>query len=165
MMKATLKIAPAVLALAVICAPLTAAGHGRPGLWRIVITMEGGSDMSRMPPEAQARMKAMGMGAGGGAVTVQRCRTPQEAAQDTPPAGADKSCVVSNAKFAGGVMTADLTCTGNFVGTGHVRFVWDSDTHYAGEVSMSGTTRGHQVSHSQKIDGTWLSAQCPDAPK
>lgn len=141
------------------------AGHEMAGLWRIVIKMDGPEpnmpDLSKLPPEVQARMKAAGLGAANGGITVQRCRTPQDVAQDTPPAGADKTCRLSNVSYRTGVMTADMTCTGNFVGSGHMRYVWDSDKHFAGEVTMTGTSRGRQFTRSEKIEGTWLSAQCP----
>ncbi|MGB8366279.1 MAG: DUF3617 domain-containing protein [Rhizomicrobium sp.] len=171
MRQLSLKIASAGAGLVLLFAPHAAwAAHGKAGLWEITIKMDGQNpnmpDMSKLPPEVRARMKAMGVGANGTGFTVQRCRTPAEAAQDSPPSGAhDKSCTLSNVSYTGGSMTADMTCTGNFTGTGHMHFVWDSDEHYAGEVSMTGTSGGRPMSRTQKIEGRWLSAQCTAAQR
>ena len=70
-----------------------------------------------------------------------------------------KSCAMSNVSYKSGAMSADMTCTGAF--TGHMQFVWDSDEHYTGEMSMTGTSGGRSVTRSQKFEGRWLSAQCP----
>jgi uncharacterized protein DUF3617 len=169
MQKKSKKIVLAGAGLALVLAPLAAlAAHGKAGLWQITITTEGQNaqmpNMSNLPPEVQARMKAMGVQMGGNQITVQQCRTPEEIARDVPPAGThNKDCAMSNVSYTGGSMTADMVCSGNFSGTGHVHFVWDSDEHYAGEISMTGKMNDEQVTHTQKIEGRWLSAQCTAA--
>jgi hypothetical protein len=169
MQKTSVKIMLAGAGLALVLAPLAAlAAHGKAGLWQITITTEGQNpqmpNMASLPPEVQARMKAMGVQMGGNAITVQHCQTAEEVARDVPPAGThNKECTMSNVSYTGGSMTADMVCSGNFSGTGHVHFVWDSDEHYAGEVSMTGKMNDEQVTHTQKIEGRWLSAQCTAA--
>jgi hypothetical protein len=162
-------LASATACLALVVAPQAAnAAHGKAGLWQITVTMGGGNpampDMSKLPPEVQARMQAMGMGMHGNTVTTQTCRTPAEVAQDVPPSGShDRNCTMSNVSYTGHDMNADMTCTGNFTGTGHVHFVWDSNEHFTGDVSMTGSAHGHDISRSQTIEGRWLSADCAAA--
>ena len=162
------RLAGALLGLAVIATPIVAlAGHGRPGLWRFTIKMGGQAaampDASQIPPEALARMKAMGMsmpGMGGGGMTVTRCRTPEEVAQDRPPTTGGRDCTLSNVQVGPGGMSADTTCHGDFEGTGHLHFTWDADTHFAGEAHMVGSAHGHAVDRTQSIEGEWISADC-----
>lgn len=156
--------------LAMLVAPQAAlaAGHGKAGLWQYSVTMEGAGsgmpDFSKLPPEVQARMKAMGVGASGNTITVQHCMTAQQTAPIIPSTSARSShaCTQSNVSYAGNTFTADMTCTGKTTSIGHVHVVWDSNEHYIGEVSMSGTTsNGMQFSHSQKFEAHWISATCP----
>ncbi len=56
------------------------ASHGKVGLWDITVTMSGAMhlpDMSKMPPEVLARMKAMGVSSNGNSMHVQHCMTAQ----------------------------------------------------------------------------------------
>jgi hypothetical protein len=142
------------------------ASHGKEGLWSVTMTMGGNTampDMSKLPPDVQARMKAMGVSAHGNSMTVQHCMTAEEVATDQPridPQSA-KTCKMSNEKMSGHTMSADLVCSGDFTGTGHMEFNYDGDTHYTGEMKMSGTSKdGTPIQHDQKFDGTWVSADC-----
>jgi hypothetical protein len=163
----SIKIMSSVAGLAVLLAPYAAlAAHGKAGLWQITVKVNGQSvnmpDMSKLPPEVQARMKAMGVAVSSAGVTMQHCMTPQETVLNLPPAGVhDKSCTYSNSGFVNGTMNADVTCTGKFTGTGHVRFVYDSDEHFTEEGSMTGMSGDKQITRSESMEGTWLSAQCP----
>lgn len=141
------------------------ASHGKAGLWDVTITMGGNAakmpDISKLPPEAQARMKAMGMSMNGNTMNVQHCMTAQEVAVDKPPTDThNKDCTVTNSKITGHTMSADMTCHGDFSGTGHMQFTYDSDTHYSGEVSMTGTAAGHPTTQDNKFEGKWVSADC-----
>lgn len=141
------------------------AGHGKVGLWSISVTMAGMPampDMSNMPPEAMARMKAMGLSMNGNTMTVKHCMTAAEVAADIPHINphADRNCTFSNVQHNGQSMSADLTCTKGFEGTGHMQFTFDGETHYSGEVTMTGTAHGHSVDRDQKIDAHWISADC-----
>jgi len=142
------------------------ASHGKIGLWNITITMGGNApnmpDMSKLPPEAVARMKAMGMSMGSNTIRVQHCMTAQEVASDVPEVNSNRnqSCTVSNVMHTGKTMSADMKCTGDFQGTGQVEVTYDSDAHYAGEMKMNGVANGHPMTQDQKMEGTWVSASC-----
>ena len=140
------------------------ASHGKIGLWSVSMTMSGMGanmpDMSGMPPEAAGRMKAMGMSMSGNTMTTQHCMTAEEVANDVPTFRGDQSCKMSNIAHHGAAMSADVTCSGEFKGTGHVQFNYDSDTHYTGQTQMRGTMNGRPFSQDQNFEGRWLSASC-----
>src|ERR1700733_7992514 len=141
--------------------------HTKAGLWQMTITV-GGDDaarmpnMSNLPPDAIAAMKAHGVTMGGDSISVQKCMTGEEfAAGKPPPAGThDKNCTMTNVSYTGSHMVADMSCTGTYIATGHVQFDWDSDEHFKGEVMTTGTQGGHTVTHDAKIEGRYLSASC-----
>jgi hypothetical protein len=140
------------------------AGHGKVGLWDETITMSGMAqmlDMSKLPPEIQARMRAAGVSANGNSVHVQHCMTAQEVAMDTLPRNISNSgCKISNSKTNGHTMSTDMVCTGNFNGTGHMEVIFDSPTHYSGQLTMNGTSEGRPMKQSQTFESKWVSADC-----
>ena len=140
------------------------ASHGKIGLWSVSMTMNGMGanlpDMSKLPPEAAARMKVMGMSMSGNTMTTQHCMTAEEVANDAPRFRGDQSCKMSNIAHHGDAMSADVTCSGEFKGSGHVQFNYDSDTHYTGQTQMRGTMNGQPFSQDQNFEGHWLSASC-----
>jgi hypothetical protein len=161
----------AVLAAIVGVAALTITGaafasHGRVGLWSVTVTMGGAApampDLSKLPPEVAAHMKAMGMSMNGNSITTQHCMTAQEVATDTPHLDSNNNdeCAMSNVTHQGNSMSADMACHGNFKGSGHMQITYDSDAHYAGELTMTGTVNGQPISREQKFDGRWISADC-----
>jgi hypothetical protein len=143
-----------------------AASHGKVGLWNMTVTMSSGHampDLSKLPPEVQARMRAMGVTAGGSTITMQHCMTQSEVSVDMPHMDehTNKSCKMNNLKITPYHMSADMICSGAFTGTGHMDYVFEGDTHYTGTVDMSGMASGGQVMHNREtIDGRWLSADC-----
>jgi len=149
----------AVLALGV-AVPLAAwAGHGKAGLWEIKIQtgmgqMQGMPDMSKMPPEVQARMNAMMSGNG---MTVRHCMTAAEVNADKPNMSHNAECKAINVRMSGQAYSADLVCQGKLNATGHVQFTFASPEHYFGSESMNGTADGHPVNNSTKIDARWVS--------
>jgi hypothetical protein len=142
------------------------ASHGKIGLWNITITMGGNMpnmpDMSKLPPEAAAQMKAMGMSMGSNTIRMQHCMTAQEVASDVPAVDSNRnqSCTTSNIMHTGKTMSADMKCAGDFQGTGHIEITYDSVAHYAGEMKMSGIANGHPMTQDQRMEGTWVSASC-----
>jgi hypothetical protein len=142
------------------------ADHGKEGLWSVTVTIGGDApgmpDMSKLPPEAVARMRAMGMSMNGNSITTEHCMTAQEVATDTPHMddSAARSCKMSNPTHGGHSMSADMICSGTFKGTGHMQFTYDSDTHYSGELVMTGIANGQQLNRTQKFEGRWISANC-----
>ncbi len=156
-----------VLAVAIVAIPVAAlASHGKAGLWNITVTISGLAnmpDMSKLPPEAQAQMKKMGMSmnGGSGSITTQHCMTQAEVMMDAPPTNAhNKDCTISNLNISGHSMSGDMACHGDFTGTGHMNFTYDSDTHYTGVVSITGTANGQSATHETKFEGNWVSADC-----
>ena len=167
MLNLSKKFVLGVAGAALLAAPIAAlAAHGKAGLWQMTVTIAGTNahmpDMSSLPPEAQARMKAMGIGMDGNSITIQHCMAATDFATGKIPlsSGRNKNCTNSNVSFDGNRMTADVTCTGSFVGTGHFEANWDSDEHYTAEVSITGTHNGQPVTNHEKIEGRFLSAQC-----
>ncbi len=141
------------------------ASHGKVGEWSVTVTMGGGEkfpDMTKMPADVQARMKAMGMTSNGDSMNIDHCMTPEEVANDTLMTQ-DKTCKLSNQKVTGHTMSADMTCSGQINGSGHFSVTYDSDTHYTGEMIVDGTSNGQAVHHDQKFDGRWISAVCKTA--
>jgi hypothetical protein len=143
------------------------AGHGKAGLWEYTVTLGGQGamnmpDMSKLPPEAQAAMRAHGINMSGDAISVQHCRTAEEFNLDKPPpVGAhDKSCAMTNVSYTGSHMSADMNCTGKFQAQGHAQFDWDSDEHFTGSWSVTGMANGTPITQSAKFEGRYLSASC-----
>jgi hypothetical protein len=72
----------------------------------------------------------------------------------------DKTCKIVSQKISGGSMEADLVCSGDLNGKGHMKFVFDSDTHYTGKMSMTGVHNGKALSSEETFDGHWVKADC-----
>lgn len=143
------------------------ASHGKVGLWEVSVTMNMGGvampDMSKLPPEAQARMKAMGVHMGGNTVTAQHCMTAAEVASDQPQnmsQSHNKECKMINVKMSGQSFNADMSCSGEVNATGHMNVTYDSPAHYSGKSTLVGTSNGHPVNMTQSFEGRWLKADC-----
>lgn len=149
----------ALLAVGIAAWPLAAiASHGKAGLWDITSTIDMGNMLS---PAQTAQMRAMGMHMPtSNTVNAQRCMTAQEVATDNPPPPRSKNCSYSNVKVVGHTYSGDLICTGDFEGTGHFSITYDSDEHYTGTTTMTGTAHGHPVNSNNTIEGKWISADC-----
>jgi hypothetical protein len=168
MLNLSKKIVLSVVGAALLAVPVAAlAAHVKAGLWQITVSVGGNNahmpDMSSLPPEAQARMKAMGIGMSGNTVTLQHCMSAIDFATGKLPmsgAAGNNSCTTSNVSYTGNHMSADVTCTGDVARSGHVEADWDSDEHYTEEASMTETHNGHTVTNSEKMEGRFLSAQC-----
>ena len=170
MLKFPMKIALAGIAL--LAAPVGAlAAHEKAGLWEITITIGGNNmhmpDLSKLPPDVQARIRAAGVGMGGNSITARRCLSAQDIVTNKLPSlgSHGKDCSVSNVSETGSHVSADLTCSAHFVGSGHVQADWDSDEHYTAEVDITANANGQPVSSSEKIEGRFLSAQCDAAAR
>src|ERR1700689_143778 len=91
--------------------PEAFASHGKVGLWNETITMGGAApaipNMSNLPPEALARLKAMGIPMNGNSITAQHCMTAQEVATDTPHLDQNnaRGCTMSNVSHSGQTMS------------------------------------------------------------
>jgi hypothetical protein len=151
-------------ALAIAAGPALAA-HGKAGLWNVTVTTDLGGmalpDMSRLPPEAQAAMRANGVTMNGNTMSVQHCMMQAEVdASGPPPMRNLKECAMSNAKMGVNSFSADMTCHGQMNGTGHVEVSYDSPEHYLGKSTITGTVQGHPMSNTTTFEGHWVSADC-----
>ena len=153
-----------VLAAALACASTGAlASHGKAGLWSVDMSIAG-QDTSKIPPDALARLKAMGMNPNNsGGFTLNKCMTAADVADDSKmiDASANKNCEIMNRKLTGHSMNADMVCKGQLTGTGHVSVSFDSDTHYTGQMILNGTAAdGTRVAQNQTFDGRWVAPTC-----
>lgn len=136
------------------------ASHGKAGLWEITTTMNM-PNMPQMSPQQMAQMQAMGMHMPmGHTMTVQRCMTAEDVAQDKPPPMHNRECTMINVKIDGHTFSGDTVCNGDFQGQGHFSVTYDGDSHYSGTTSMTGSANGHPISTSNSFDGKWVSADC-----
>ena len=160
-----------VVAAGLVAAPLAAiASHGKVGLWSITTTMDMGGmrpmpQMPQMTPEQMAKMKQMGIqmpGMGGPphTMTTQHCMTAAEVNSDKPPPAREHDCTMTNEKIAGQSMSADMVCTGEMKGNGHLTVIYDSTEHYSGKMDFTGASHGHQMSMTNTFEGKWVSANC-----
>lgn len=140
------------------------AGHGKAGLWSITMKMNmpgmnGMPDMSKLPPEVQARMQAMHVNRNSGGITMRHCMTQAEVDNAKPPVH-NKSCTLLRYKTVGKTYMGDISCTGEFTGTGHTQVTYDSDEHYTGSTDIQGTHNGQPVNMHTTFEGKWISASC-----
>ncbi|MGD0191310.1 MAG: DUF3617 domain-containing protein [Rhizomicrobium sp.] len=138
------------------------ADHGKAGLWNITSKMTM-ANMPQIPPDKLAKMQAMGIQMPtGNSVTTQHCMTAAEVKMDRPPlTGHAKDCTLQNLSISGAAVKADMVCsTGDMQGNGHLSVSYDSDTHYAGQMTFVGTAHGHPADMTNSFEGTWLSADC-----
>ena len=149
----------AALALAAVPA---IASHRKAGLWNVTVTTNVGGmpDMSKLPPEAQAAMRARGVTMNGNTMTVQHCMTQEEVEADHPEMHNMKECRMLNVQAGANRFTADFMCSGQMQGNGHVEFVFDSPEHYTGRTTMMGATMGHPVNMTTTMEGRWVGADC-----
>lgn len=156
-----LKIALALAVAAVL--PMAAmAAHGKAGLWEITSHMSMPGMMAQIPPDQLARMQAMGMRMPNGqGITTQHCVTAEEAAMDKPPPMRNaKDCAMSNVSHDAHTFSADMVCSGDMEGRGHVSVNYDSDEHYSGSYSFTGSSHGHPANMTTSFEGKWISADC-----
>lgn len=156
-----------IAAAALLVPEAALAAHGKVGLWEFTNKMDMPGmpqmpDISTLPPAVQARMKAMHVGAAaGGGIKMQHCMTQAEVNQDKPPYMGRKECTMTNTKTTGHSFSADMTCNGQFKGTGHMQVNYDSNEHYKGDMTMAGTTEeGQPMKMHSSFEGRWVSASC-----
>ncbi|HEX3432243.1 MAG TPA: DUF3617 domain-containing protein [Rhizomicrobium sp.] len=147
-----------------VAVPLAALGsHGKVGLWENTVRTSMPNMSASIPPEALARMKAMGMSTSGNhTYTTQHCMTAEEVAQDTPPTPRNnRGCSMTNVSHDAHTFTADLVCSGEGAqGRGHVEVTYDSNERYAGTYAFNGTMEGHPQTITSSFEGRWISADC-----
>lgn len=150
------------LAVVALAAAPALANHGKAGLWDVTITMSM-PNMPKIPPDQLAKMRAMGVNVPtGNTMTVQHCMSAAEVAADNPPQMQQSNdCSMENVKSSGGAFNADMVCKGpEMQGNGHFQVSYDSDSHYAGQMTFSGMSHGHPATMTNSFDGKWVSASC-----
>ena len=149
-------------ALALGLAPGAAlAAHGKAGLWNVSTNM--GMATVQIPPEALARMKAMGMKMPmGQTFTSQICMTQAEVNSDALPAVSRKESGCTNKIISqtASSMTAQMVCNGDMKGTGQMQISYSGAEHYAGSYSFKGSMNGHPADMNSNFKGDWVKADC-----
>jgi hypothetical protein len=143
--------------------PLVAmAAHGKVGLWEISTHMDMRGVAEQIPPEAVARMKAMGVQMPEPQIfTSQYCMTAEEVAADKPPPMRNaKSCSMTNMTHDAHGFGADMVCTGEMEGQGHITMAYDGDTHFSGSYRFKGSAGGHPQNMATSFEGKWISPDC-----
>jgi len=150
--------------LAIAAAPLSAvASHGKAGLWSVTTEIGGMPQMPQMTPEQMQQMQSMGVQmpqSGPRGMTTQYCMTEAEVNSDAPPPSMQKRCKISNMRITGGTMNADIVCTGEMQGRGHMSVTYDGTEHYSGRVAFTETVEGETHSMTDTFDGHWVSSDC-----
>ena len=151
-----------ILGAAAIAPVVALASHGKAGLWEITTRMSMPNMMAAIPPDQMARMQAMGVHMPNGQTfTTQHCMTAEEVAQDKPPPMRNtQDCTTTNVTHDAHAMNVDMVCKGEMDGQGHLTLNYDSDEHYSGSYTFTGTAHGHPASMSNSFEGKWISADC-----
>jgi hypothetical protein len=149
-------------AVTLLLAPGTAfAAHGKAGLWNVSTTM--GMANVQIPPEAMARMKAMGLNMPmGQTFTSQICMTQAEVDADAPPPVSRKEsgCTTKVTSQTASSMAAQMVCNGDMKGTGQMQISYSGAEHYAGSYSFKGSMNGHPADMNSSFKGDWIKADC-----
>ncbi len=161
------KLVSGLAATAILLAPATAwAAHGRAGLWKISTTMDMPDmpQMSNLPPEAMAMMKARGMSMPGmGApVVTQICMTQDEVNTDRIPSmnNREMNCTTKLLSQTPSAMTAESTCHGRMEGVGRMQMSWRGNDHYEGTYSFKGSMEGRPHQMTTRYTGDFVKADC-----
>ena len=166
----TLRVALIAAACAALVEPAALAGHGKVGTWEVSTKMSGGAmagmpDMSKMPPEVLARMKARGMSMNaGGGMTSKFCMTAEQVNTDKPPMTHRGNCEAQNVKMKGNFFSADVVCKAPSNAKGHIEITYDSPEHYSGKQTTTMTMNGKTQTHEMLLDARWLSPDCTVKP-
>ncbi len=153
------------LVAAALALPVAAlAAHGKAGLWQITVTMQmPGRNVPELSASDRAQMKAMGIDSPNAhTISVQHCMTAADVNSDAlhsmQQPGAE--CTMSNRKTSGQTFSADVVCTGEVIGNGHVMVSYDAPEHYSGKMTFTGTNQGQPANVIELYDGKWISADC-----
>jgi hypothetical protein len=149
--------------LVLVLAPgLALAAHGKAGLWNVTTTMTM-ANMPQIPPEVAAMMKSRGMKMPGvDPITTQICMTQADVDADIPPRTSDReeSCQTHVVSQTSSSMEADMVCTGQMQGSGHIQVSYSGAEHYAGSYSFKGSMEGHPNQMTSSFRGDWVKADC-----
>ena len=153
------------IVLAAILTPSALAGHGKAGLWQATIQTNSGAiagmpDMSKMPPQVQAQMRARGISMGGNTMTSKYCMTAAQVAADKPAFRQASNCKSENVRVSGNSYSADVVCTGKMNARGHIQINYSSPEHYSGTQTTDMVMKGRTTHTTMNMDARWLSPIC-----
>jgi hypothetical protein len=160
----------AALALAAISVLVFGQGQSPPikmGLWETTVnqTMTG----LRIPPDVEARMKAMGRPMPGStSATVQACYDEEQWRKNLGdlPSNQDRRCTRNNIVQDSRHMSMDLVCVdanGQPTVSGHMEMIFDSREQVHGTMAMKGTQAGRPgmpVNVETRVTSHFLSLDC-----
>jgi hypothetical protein len=148
-----------------------------PGLWEHSMTMKSASgdmeakmaeaqkQMANMPPEQRKMVEQMmaqrGVsmgGAGGKALTVQACVTPEQAARNELPQ--DRNCTQQSTERSGNTVKFKFTCSGEHKSSGEGEFTLQGDKGYTGRTAVDTVVQGKPEHMDMQLSGKWLGADC-----
>lgn len=172
-------VAAAALASALAAAPAHAQKLA-PGLWEHSMTMKSADprmaegmarmqkEMAAMPAEQRKQMEAMmaaqgmnlGAGAGGPAMSVKHCLTPEQAARDEMPPPAEGDCKQTSMQRSGNTLRMKFACTGKRPVTGEGEYTVESPKAHRGRTVVDTQEGGKTVRMEMDHSGRWLAADC-----
>lgn len=135
-------VAAGAAAVLIATAGAALADHGKAGLWQV-------STKTSIPGMAAPQV-----------FTSQHCMTEAEVKRDAMPPSSNPDCKMTNGKMSGGSFSGDMVCTGRSAGNGHISVTYDSNTHYAGQMTMAMNAGGQTMHMSNTFEGKWISADC-----
>jgi hypothetical protein len=120
--------------------------------------------MPQLTAEQQAQLKAAGikLPTPGEPMISQVCVTAEQAALDTPPnlERTQSGCAAQNVKIAGNRVSADVVCTGQIKGKGHLETTYSGLTHYEGSYRFEGASQGQTQTTNSTFVANFVSGNC-----
>lgn len=140
------------------------------GLWKTTSTATIAG--MQLPPEVEARLKAMGKSFGGPqTVNMLNCIT-REKWQQMFDHSQSQSCTFSNVQQSSSGMSADLACNSTHsTSTGHMQMTYDSSEKMHGSFHMQVTaaSRPQPMTVDSTYQGAYQGSDCqgvsPDSPR
>jgi hypothetical protein len=108
-------------------------------------------------------MKAMGIDMPDShTISTEHCMTAEEVHADALHAMSQSGsgCKLENKRMHGQSYSADMICSGELKGRGHVQVSYDSPEHYSGQMTFAGTSHGQPANIKNVYEGHWVKADC-----
>lgn len=106
------------------------------------------------------KVSMAGMPASTRSFSSQHCMTAAEVSANKPLQTSDPSCKMINEKNTANSFSADMVCSGEIKGKGHMSVTYDSATHYTGQMTMAANAGGEAMTTTNSFEGKWVSASC-----
>ena len=166
----------ALAALFAMAAGVAGAQTMKPGLWEINNKMQTNSgqmeqamsqmqqQLASMPPEQRKMVQDMmakqgvGVGGGGGAVSIKACITKEMIERNMVPTQ-QGDCKSSNSPRTGNSMKVSFTCT-NPPSTGEGEITFGGPESYTMKMLVNTNVQGRPEKISMDASGKWMGADC-----